>query len=76
MMTPARDHADFSTWLKTNPTPDLQTLVAQYGGYSAVPAEAWADYDRARWTWECARRDRLFGSGTWMMLGKKPSRRK
>jgi hypothetical protein len=75
-MTPTKDHADFSTWLKQNPGPFLQALVDQYGGYSSIPPDAWAEYDRARWTWESARRDRLFGSGSWMMLEKQTRRRR
>jgi hypothetical protein len=69
------DHADFSTWLKQNPGAYLQALVAQYGGYSSIPPAAWAEYDRAVKTWESARRDRLFGSGSWMMLETTKKRR-
>jgi hypothetical protein len=25
--------------------PDLQKLIAQYGGYSLIPPQAWADFD-------------------------------
>jgi hypothetical protein len=28
------------------PSPDLQTLIKQYGSYSAVSAKAWVIYDR------------------------------
>jgi hypothetical protein len=27
--------------------PDLQTLVARFGGYDKIPPEAWAEHDRA-----------------------------
>jgi hypothetical protein len=29
------------------PPPDLQELVQRYGTYSAIPPEAWAEWDRA-----------------------------
>jgi hypothetical protein len=38
--------------------PDLQALVACYGGFSKVPVEAWVDFDRrlARYRYALARR--------------------
>jgi hypothetical protein len=60
--------ADFATWLATNPTPSLQTMVAQYGSWGAIPAEAWTKWDNAVSAWENARRDRLLGSRTWAMM--------
>jgi hypothetical protein len=67
------DPADYYIWLATNPPPNLQKLVAQYGGlYANITPEAWAKWDNAVETWEAARRDRLLGSHTWaMMKGKK-----
>jgi hypothetical protein len=53
---PADD--SFSRWLKDNPPPDLQGLVRKYGGYSNIPAAAWAEYDRAVEAWQRCRRDR------------------
>jgi DNA N-6-adenine-methyltransferase (Dam) len=49
----------FSRWLKDNPPPDLQRLVDRYGGHSKVPPEAWADFDRAKVSWEVKRKSRL-----------------
>jgi hypothetical protein len=34
--------------------PDLQALVAQWGGYDKVPAEAWAGFDLAIARWRGA----------------------
>jgi hypothetical protein len=42
------DKGDFALWLEANPAPDLQQLVAEYGGYNKIPAwrnDQWqADY--------------------------------
>jgi hypothetical protein len=51
--------ADFQIWVKANPLPSLQALVAQYGTYSAIPAEAWAQFDHAVAQWQQARKYRL-----------------
>jgi hypothetical protein len=55
---------DFPTWLAQNPTPDLQKLVRKHGGYSNIPAEAWAEYDRAVEAWQRRRRERYGGEIT------------
>jgi hypothetical protein len=49
----------FSRWLADNPPPDLQELVERYDGYSKVPPEAWADFERAKVVWEVKRKARL-----------------
>jgi len=54
--------SDFQEWLKRNPVPSLQELVAKWGTYSNIPAEAWAEFDAARETWEAARKSRLIGA--------------
>ena len=36
--------------------PDLQKLVAQYGRYDLIPAEAWAEFDRQNQEFQEARR--------------------
>jgi hypothetical protein len=62
-----QDHVmnnDFPTWLAQNPAPDLQELVRKHGGYSSIPAEAWAEYDRAVEAWQRRRRDRYGGAIT------------
>jgi len=38
--------------------PDLQELVAAWGGYDKITPEAWAAYDRALADWERRRRER------------------
>jgi hypothetical protein len=59
---------DYLVWIVTNPPPDLQSFVAEHGGlYSAIPPEAWAQWDNACTAWEAARRDRLLGSHTWAL---------
>jgi hypothetical protein len=39
--------------------PDLQKLVAQYGRYDLIPAEAWAEFDRQNQEFQQARRAQL-----------------
>jgi hypothetical protein len=41
----------FADWLRDHPEPSLAELVERFGGYSRVPVEAWAEFDRrmARW---------------------------
>jgi len=51
-----RQFERFADWLKRNPAPDLQELVQRYGGFSRVPVEAWAQFDRAKQQWEARRR--------------------
>jgi hypothetical protein len=51
--------ADFQIWVKANPPPSLQALVAQYGTYSGIPGEAWAQFDAAVAQWQLARKHRL-----------------
>jgi hypothetical protein len=53
------DPADWQTWLKENPPPDLQALVAKRGMYNYITAEDWAEFDAARADWEARRKDRL-----------------
>jgi hypothetical protein len=48
----------FEQWLKDNAVPDLQELVAAWGGYDKITPEAWAAYDRALADWERRRRER------------------
>jgi hypothetical protein len=51
-------YASFSEWLRDHPEPSLQELVERWGGYSHVPVEAWAEFDRrmARWREACRKR--------------------
>jgi hypothetical protein len=49
----------FSYWLQDNPTPDLQAFVGRYGTYNKIPPTAWADFDRAKTSWEAKRKARL-----------------
>jgi hypothetical protein len=39
------DKGDFASWLERNPAPDLQALVAEYGGYNKIPAWRQAQWD-------------------------------
>ena len=36
--------------------PDLQHLVRKHGGYSSIPAEAWAEWERLNAAWQMRRR--------------------
>ena len=36
--------------------PNLQDLVARYGGYDKIPPEAWARWDAANAEWQQRRR--------------------
>jgi hypothetical protein len=51
----------FADWLRANPAPDLQGLVARHGGYDKITPEAWAEYDRAMADWQERRRRRSEG---------------
>jgi hypothetical protein len=48
----------FADWLKDNPQPDLQALVAVYGGYDKITTEAWATFEERRRQWQMAYRYR------------------
>jgi hypothetical protein len=48
----------FSQWLADHPEPNVQDLVERYGGYSKVPIEAWADFDRRMAEWREAYKNR------------------
>lgn len=52
----------FDAWLRANPAPDLQELVARWGGYDKIPAEAWAEHDRTMAEWQERRRNRSAGA--------------
>jgi len=52
---------EYHVWLKQNPCPDLQTLVAKYGGYHKITPEGWALYDQAMAEWQARRLSRLGG---------------
>jgi hypothetical protein len=41
----------FADWLEANPPPDLQELVAKYGGYHLIPPEAWTRHDQEMADW-------------------------
>ena len=51
----------YADWLRSNPTPDLQELVARHGGYDKISPEAWAEHDRAMAEWQERRRARSEG---------------
>jgi hypothetical protein len=42
----------FEEWLRDHPEPGLAELVERYGGYSRIPPEAWADFDRRMAEWK------------------------
>lgn|SRR5262249_21230437 len=54
------DHS-YENWLRANPAPDLQELVARHGGYHCIPPDAWAEYDRALAEWQERRQTRSQG---------------
>ena len=53
---------DFAAWLAQNPEPSLADFIRQYGGYGAIPREAWAEFDRAVTAWQRQRRERYGGA--------------
>lgn len=66
-------HADiFEEWLKTNPAPDLQALVAHWGGYEKVPELVWELFTKQNQEWEQARLTRLYGHASWAVERKTP----
>jgi hypothetical protein len=52
---------DYAEWITRNPPPNSQELVAKYGSYTAIPRQAWAEFDAARAQWEEARKLRIKG---------------
>jgi hypothetical protein len=48
----------FADWLKDNPPPDLQALIAVYGEYDKITTEAWVMFERDREQWQMAYRYR------------------
>ena len=46
----------FADWLHDHPEPSLAELVERFGGYSRVPVEAWAEFDRRMTRWREAYR--------------------
>jgi len=55
----ARADTEYTDWLKHYPAPDLQELVAHYGGYHLIPAWAWEQYDHRMAAWQTRRLHRL-----------------
>ena len=53
---------DFAAWLAQNPELSLADFIRQYGGYGAIPREAWAEFDRAVTAWQRQRRERYGGA--------------
>jgi hypothetical protein len=39
--------------------PDLQALVAKFGGYNKITPEAWAEWDRRNAEYQQRRRERI-----------------
>jgi hypothetical protein len=54
----------FAEWLADHPEPSLQELVERYGGYSRVPPEAWAEFDRRMERWREEYKQRQESGGT------------
>jgi hypothetical protein len=54
-VTPGMPYAE---WIGKDPAPDLQELVAHFGGYDKIPPEAWAAYDKTMAAWQLRRRAR------------------
>lgn len=52
---------DWKSWLASNPPPDLQELVAHWGGYDKIPESAWDQFQSAKDAWEDRRMTRLLG---------------
>ena len=66
-------HADlFEEWLKTNPAPSLDALVATWGTYDKIPDVIWGDFQRRNEEWEIARLNRLYGHQGWSGKREKP----
>ena len=67
---------EFSEWIKHDPPPDLQLLIAEFGGYAKVPGEAWDSFAQDYKQWEMRRLDRLFGSRSWAIPLPKATKQK
>ncbi|HEX3522783.1 MAG TPA: hypothetical protein VHT52_11935 [Stellaceae bacterium] len=46
------DTRTFEDWVLDNPPPNLTELVERFGGFSRVPVEEWAKYDKAYRQWD------------------------
>jgi hypothetical protein len=46
------DTADFSEWIKRDPAPSLQDLVAKSGNFSLILSQGWAEYDALVAAWQ------------------------
>jgi len=44
--------ADFSEWIKRDPAPSLQDLVAKSGSYGNISAQGWAEFDALMAAWQ------------------------
>ena len=53
---------DLAAWLAENPEPDIADLIAMYGAYNEIPAEAWREFDRRMAAWQRLRRERYGGA--------------
>jgi hypothetical protein len=60
---PPSGDQSFGDWIKTNPPPDLQELIARFGGYNKIVPEAWAGWDAAVEAWQAACKARLIRGG-------------
>lgn len=43
---------NYAQWLKANPAPDLQKLVAEFGSYAAIPPWRHEQWDREYADWQ------------------------
>jgi hypothetical protein len=53
---PGDDDSEYAIWLQNNPSPDLQELVAEAGGYHRITEAMWREYDAAMADWQAAKR--------------------
>jgi len=53
----------YEQWLKANPAPSFEALIARHGSYEAIPPQAWTAFGDAKLEWERRRRARAAEDG-------------
>jgi hypothetical protein len=53
----------YELWLKANPAPSFEALIARHGSYEAIPPQAWTAFGDAKLEWERRRRARAAEDG-------------
>ncbi|MGA8468519.1 MAG: hypothetical protein WB721_06670 [Pseudolabrys sp.] len=58
-----QDEQTYVEWLKANPAPSFEALIARHGSYEAIPPLEWTAFGDAKLEWERRRRARAAEDG-------------